>query len=334
MPRSIRPPVVGHPTACACANTTDPAGCDNAQACYWYQQGCSIGCPTCDSVNGRKQIDLCGNGMNATINKPEHRTVNRAAKAGSDLDVYRHNSWRAPGSAGVVDACGMAGGAPVQSPEWGNYVPTKFAKQGDHGSVTLPEIPTATVWTRGATAEVTWQVTANHGGGYYFRLCKSDEPLTEACFQRTPVPFAGATQKLVWADPAAHPSVTFNGTFVSEGTVPAGSTWALNPIPARCLSGDCHEGKKCAPLPAGQSGTPCDDTPEPAFAPPCDETNAPGLCSGNQGPRQTADGTTVAVVDTLRVPAGIAPGKYVLGWRWDCEATAQIWTNCADITIV
>ena len=227
----------------------------------------------------------------------------------------------------------MAGGAPVQSPEWGNYVPTKFAKQGDHGSMTLPEIPTATVWTRGATAEVTWQVTANHGGGYYFRLCKSDEPLTEACFQRTPVPFAGPTQKLVWADPAKHP-VTFNGTFVSEGTVPAGSTWALNPIPARCLSGDCHEGKKCAPLPAGQSGTPCDDTPEPAFAPPCDETNAPGLCSGNQGPRQTADGTTVAVVDTLRVPAGIAPGKYVLGWRWDCEATAQIWTNCADITIV
>ena len=37
-------------------------GCDNAQACYWYSQGCSIGCPTCDSVSGRVQIDLCGLG--------------------------------------------------------------------------------------------------------------------------------------------------------------------------------------------------------------------------------------------------------------------------------
>jgi hypothetical protein len=27
-------------------------------------------------------------------------------------------------------------------------------------------------------------------------------------------------------------------------------------------------------------------------------------------------------------------GKYVLGWRYDCEATAQVWSNCADITLV
>ena len=37
-------------------------GCDNAQACYWYQQGCTIGCPTCDHVSGRVQVDLCGLG--------------------------------------------------------------------------------------------------------------------------------------------------------------------------------------------------------------------------------------------------------------------------------
>ena len=201
----------------------------------------------------------------------------------------------------------MAGGAPVQSPEWGNYVPTKFAKQGDHGSVTLPEIPTATVWTRGATAEVTWQVTANHGGGYYFRLCKSDEPLTEACFQRTPVPFAGATQKLVWADPAKHPPVVFNGTFVSEGTRPAGSTWAMNP------------------LPYSNAQSP------PQFPPPCAETvdrkvNDTGVCSG----RFPYD---VNIVDTLAIPADTPPGKYVLGLRWDCEKSAQVWSSCADVTI-
>ena len=38
----------------------------------------------------------------ATINKPEQRTVNRAAEAGSQYDIYQHNPWRAPGSAPVV----------------------------------------------------------------------------------------------------------------------------------------------------------------------------------------------------------------------------------------
>ena len=38
----------------------------------------------------------------ATINKPEQRTVNRAAEAGSQYDIYKHNPWRAPGSAPVV----------------------------------------------------------------------------------------------------------------------------------------------------------------------------------------------------------------------------------------
>ena len=37
--------------------------------------------------------------------------------------------------------------------------------------------------------------------------------------------------------------------------------------------------------------------------------------------------------DELRVPV-VRPGKYVLGIRWDCEKSAQVWTNCADIEIV
>merc|ERR1712039_1064514 len=42
---------------------------------------------------------------------------------------------------------------------------------------------------------------------------------------------------------------------------------------------------------------------------------------------------SVAIEDTLKVPADIAPGDYVLQWRWDCEMTSQVWTQCADITI-
>ena len=41
---------------------------------------------------------------------------------------------------------------------------------------------------------------------------------------------------------------------------------------------------------------------------------------------------SVAVVDSVLVPS-LAPGLYVLQWRLDCEATAQVWTNCADITL-
>ena len=51
----------------------------------------------------------------------------------------------------------------------------------------------------------------------------------------------------------------------------------------------------------------------------------PGLCSG--------DARGVQIVDKVIVPTGLPAGDYVLGWRWDCEETAQIWSTCSDITI-
>ena len=90
---------------------------------------------------------------------------------------------------------------------------------------------------------------ANSGGGYQYRLCPLGEELTEACvsaatrgfgcchadadgrplleqFQKTPLPFA--------RDSRLHlgngTTITLNSTFVSEGTLPAGSTWQMNPI--------------------------------------------------------------------------------------------------------
>ena len=41
----------------------------------------------------------------------------------------------------------------------------------------------------------------------------------------------------------------------------------------------------------------------------------------------------VSIVDWLVVPAHLEPGDYVLGFRWDCEATAQVWSSCADVTV-
>jgi len=51
------------------------------------------------------------------------------------------------------------------------------------------------------------------------------------------------------------------------------------------------------------------------------------LCSGERP-------FAIRVVDILKVPEETPPGKYVPGWRWDVEETAQVWSSCADITIV
>ena len=40
-----------------------------------------------------------------------------------------------------------------------------------------------------------------------------------------------------------------------------------------------------------------------------------------------------AIVDQLQLPH-VAAGEYVLRWRWDTEQNPQIWTHCADVTIV
>jgi len=60
-------------------------------------------------------------------------------------------------------------------------------------------------------------------------------------------------------------------------------------------------------------------------------SNAPVACdvlSGSDRMRVI----TVTMYDSLKVPE-VKPGEYVLGFRWDCESSAQVWQSCADITI-
>ena len=39
------------------------------------------------------------------------------------------------------------------------------------------------------------------------------------------------------------------------------------------------------------------------------------------------------ISDHVIIPETLPPGDYVLGWRWDAEETAQVWSNCADVII-
>ena len=160
-----------------------------------------------------------------TTADPLSRTFNRNCTGdcvGSDKDWTRFNPWRAPGSAPVYDACGRAGGGPKPTGGKGEYVNTSYATFGQLGS-TLPKMPSGAVWKAGAVVEALWSVRANHGGGWQFRLCPLGTKLTEECFQKTPVPFAGNSKMMM----SNGTMLALNSTFVSEGTMPAGSTWQM-----------------------------------------------------------------------------------------------------------
>eukprot|EP00656_Telonema_subtile_P055338 TRINITY_DN8524_c0_g1_i1.p1 TRINITY_DN8524_c0_g1~~TRINITY_DN8524_c0_g1_i1.p1 ORF type:complete len:368 (+),score=53.53 TRINITY_DN8524_c0_g1_i1:157-1260(+) len=301
---------------CACRNGTDV--CDIGQTCLWMSVGCSIGCKECDGgiINGTStganpnSLDRCGSGMKPTVNDPLHRTFNRECTGsciGSADDWTKFNPWRAPGSAPVFDACGRAGGASHGTPGKGYYLNTSFATLGDMGS-NLPKQPTGAVWKVGSVVETMWSIRANHGGGWQFRLCPLGSELTEECFQSTPMPFAGDSRMMM----SNGTMLPLKSTFVSDGTLPLGSTWQMLPIPT--TRGGPNLGKM------GYT-----------FPPPCYDPTTPkvlgqGICTGEWI-------SNITMYDQLRVPEHLDAGEYVLGFRWDCESSAQVWQSCADVTI-
>uniref|UniRef100_A0A7S4B7Q2 Chitin-binding type-4 domain-containing protein n=1 Tax=Chrysotila carterae TaxID=13221 RepID=A0A7S4B7Q2_CHRCT len=311
-------------------------------------QGCSIGCPACDNVTQHSMgKSLCAApAAHPTLPKWAW-TMNRWAVEGSVNDTYRFHPWRAPGTAPVADACGMAGGSPSIGGGAAVFSSTPFAKQGDLGSHVLPRSAPQVTWKAGGVVEVAWGIRANHGGGYQYRLCPASEPLTEACFQQTPLKFVGK-QKLRYVDGSE--TAPFEPTLVSEGVVPAGAAWMMNPVPRidfdSVNSGQPQAWKECRP------GEQTYDTSfpmslacrqfEPAackertrmhgmpWAPipgkPYPTGDVQGECSG--------DFVSALIVDHVEVPRTLPPGEYVLGWRWDCEETAQVWSSCADVAVV
>merc|ERR1711865_1322564 len=40
-----------------------------------------------------------------------------------------------------------------------------------------------------------------------------------------------------------------------------------------------------------------------------------------------------SMMDKVIIPADLEEGAYMLGWRWDCEESTQVWQNCADIML-
>ena len=61
---------------------------------FYFYYVSFIGCPTCDNLSGRRQVDLCGLGKKQTLTDPKYWSVNRDAVPGSPNDIYKHNPVR------------------------------------------------------------------------------------------------------------------------------------------------------------------------------------------------------------------------------------------------
>jgi len=290
--------------------------CENG-ACFWFSNNVEIpGEPTLPD---------------------EFRTVNRDGVG--ETDLYKTSPWRAPGTAPVFGSgCGSAGGGPVYYANGGS--PPQGIDQGFDGAQ-MPEQSPVT-WAPGSVQEVAWGISANHGGGYSYRLCKNDGNVTEECFQRTPLRFHGETSWIVAPTGARRP---FNMTKVTTGTYPAGSEWAMDPVPgcklctAEELLSKC--GKPLKPVPGKVKSE--WDAQVNCYA-MCDgaaDSKGEGYCSHPPNFDEPISGISGfgkyvwdwSIMDKVIVPKDLESGKYLLSWRWDCEESTQVWQNCADIFI-
>lgn len=255
-----------------------------------------------------------------TMCDPNLRTINTNAKCGGPDDYYYYAPWRYPGAAPVIDSCGVAGGRlPGQGAgaAGADYQNTSFAKLGDVGSK-LPPLLSGTVWTAGSSVEVAWTVKAYHGGGYQYRMCPANDSLDETCFQKTPLDFVGK-QSLRWGGVGGK-QIWFNGTYVTEGVIPPGSMWAKNPVPGGPWGYKLHGA---------------------TFQPKCNESELCRSYTNEKAPFMTCecsgegvgDIPTLEIIDTIKIPADLAPGQWVLSWRWDCEESTQVWNSCSDVTV-
>jgi hypothetical protein len=95
--------------------------------------------------------------------------------------------------------------------------------------------------------------------------------------------------------------------YVTEGTSPEGSMWALNPVPRTWKS-----------LSTGEWAGNYAQTGE-GFQPFCPNDEGDYSCVGMWGPYN------MEIVDMVKIPDDLPAGEYVLGWRWDCEYVVGGW---------
>jgi hypothetical protein len=296
----------------------------NEVVMLWFNEGCQIGCDECKGHRNAAVsaiIPYCKHSMQPTLTDPELVTYPGV----QDSSIFKYNPWYAPGAAPMYSPCGLAAGQSGGSyPANGDVPPPGYAPGFDGRNLGKSK---PVEWTVGSIQEVSWSIAANHGGGYAVRLCPASSDLTEECFQQHHLPFEGASSWIQFgATQTDRTEIRANRT--TSGTFPKGSQWTKVPIPS------------CGGMYGGGLG--CDaGCDQPQFPSPI-----PGLwgngpsngCAGCDKDNKTHSAEICAkvmdfqIVDKVKVP-DFAPGDYVLSFRWDCEQTAQIWSQCSDVRI-
>lgn len=300
-------------------------------SCLWFNEGTFIGCPKATGTGPLVGPPNCEHPATPTI--PANDTKLGTVFSWEFGDWTALHPWRRPGSAPVENPCGIMGGWYWPGAAGTGGYAAFGSPQGSKGTE-LPELLKTTTWVGGSTVEVAWGITANHGGGYTYRLCPKPKPgqnatavLTEECFQKNVLEFVGDYSWIQFGDGMDRNNRTkFHATRTNQGTFPKGSTWTRNPVPP------CND----VPRLGGHNH----DCAGPMFEPPAGVFGfGPGACADGLPqdrctPEQEASrAMSYGIVDQVKVPEDLPAGEYVLSFRWDAEQLPQIWNSCADVTI-
>ena len=287
----------------------------------------------------------------------------------------KRNPWLAPGHAPVVNSCGILGGWQYNSAQdyiagpgdgyenlmngtggaVNSYMPPAnlTIPAGTHGNVVLLEEINHRMqeaqgeqyttndnprWKAGSVQNVSYSLSANHGGGFQWRVCPIEfllnDTLDEGCF--TALDFVGDESWFVYKNDSDNETQTIPFTPVrvsdanTNGVLPKGSTWTQIGLPA-----------------CGDFATPDWNCDGPMFE---NEISKAGFWGGPEitsnistspalfdimeplSARTDVHPIPFEIVDTIQVPKGME-GDYVLSWRWDSEQSSQVWTQCTIVTI-
>jgi len=155
----------------------------------------------------------------------------------------------------------------------------------------------------GQVIDVKWCVSdlADHGGIYSYRLCHDDPDLVKKFTNPAYTPNA--------SEMAAMEECFQRGILPCTGV--AGQECLVHP--------DCQEGWGCQNATAWFNCGPKDGGR-------CKAKGSGETCFTHGGP-----GTVLK--DQVRLPDGYRSNHTLLGFRWDCQDTPQLWLHCADIKI-
>jgi hypothetical protein len=202
------------------------------------------------------------------------------------------------------------------------------------------------LWLRTA-----YRLTCSHCDRYQYRLCPAGEGITEQCMQQTPLRFVGQSSLRWFLPPAAPhkgcglPDCDVRACCCALSTKPVS---VAPPPPLLFLYniyrefGDVHRqgwagrsadvvqrhGARRQPGDPGQLHVAEEPHPKKRSLGHRRSHNSgtgqdqaePYPCQG--GP-ETGLGN-LEILDRVEIPAHLPAGRYVIGWRWDCEESNQV----------